>query len=198
MTAPSLRRCTIHHATGGRRVSAIERDAEPSEVPYRTAVADRVPLRDIMPDQLICALADLEIAAVVRTMMDHRLGCLPVVDEQRRPIGVITKLDLVEQLDAGMRAASIDCALPADLAARTAEDVMTPHVLTLEQGATITRAAELMMTEDTHHVLAVSRSGALVGVVSSKDIVGWVLAHGSLAVRRDASCGPAMWHPLEG
>jgi CBS-domain-containing membrane protein len=34
----------------------------------------------------------------------------------------------------------------------------------------------MMTCEDLHHVLVVSPSGSLVGVVSSKDIVTWLIA----------------------
>jgi CBS domain-containing protein len=39
----------------------------------------------------------------------------------------------------------------------------------------VAHAATMMMSEDTHHVMVVSPTEELVGVVSSRDIVGWVL-----------------------
>ena len=37
-----------------------------------------------------------------------------------------------------------------------------------------THAAQMMMAEDTHHVMVVSPNEQLVGVVSTRDIVGWL------------------------
>ena len=55
----------------------------------------------------------------------------------------------------------------------------------------------MMRTEDTHHVLVLDAVGVLVGVVSAKDIVRWVVDHDTVAVRREAG-RPPRWHPLEG
>ncbi|HEY5926242.1 MAG TPA: CBS domain-containing protein [Kofleriaceae bacterium] len=36
-----------------------------------------------------------EAATVGRTLLDHRFGCLPVVDEDRRLVGIITERDFI-------------------------------------------------------------------------------------------------------
>src|SRR5688572_28609603 len=124
-----------------------------------------------MADDLLCVRADLEIATVVSLMIGQHIGCLPVVDGRRHPIGIITKFDLVEQLDAAMQLASGDSGLPSDLAAQIAEDVMMPIALTLDQHATIAHASSMMISENTHHVMVVSDDGTLIGVASARDIV---------------------------
>ena len=192
-----VRRCTVYSGRGEQHVAAMEIAPDDAGFPYHKPVADRVSLRTIMSADLVCARPDLEIAAVVALMTRHHIGCIPVVDERRRPVGVITKFDVCEQLGAALRAAACDRPLPADLAARTAEDVMMPIALTLDEHATIAHAAAMMMSEDTHHVLVIESSGVLVGVVSAKDIVGWVVTH-DVRASRDTPCGPPVWHPLEG
>jgi CBS domain-containing protein len=57
---------------------------------------------------------------------------------------------------------------------------MMPIALTLEESSTVGDAASMMTCEDLHHVLVVSRSGALVGVVSAKDIVTWLVRNDGL------------------
>jgi len=128
-----------------------------------------------MSRNLICARPDLTIAAVVRLMMKHHIGCLPVVDERQRPIGMITKLDLVEQIDAAMSAKGEGSPLPQDLQPRCADEVMMPLAFTLSEYATVAHAASMMMSEDTHHVIVVASTEEIVGVVSTRDIVGWLL-----------------------
>jgi CBS domain-containing protein len=193
-----VQRCTVYRGRGHADELALEPGPVEREMPYHAPVADRVSIRAIMSRDLLCVRPDLDISSVVGLMIEHRLGCLPVVDERRRPIGIITKFDLVEQLDAAMRLASGGCPLPSDLTAQTADDVMMPIALTLDEHATIAHTASMMVSEEIHHVLVVSRDGTLIGVVSAKDIVRWVTEHDVLAVRRDASCGPPAWHPLEG
>jgi len=196
-TTQRIRRCTVHRSRGQVVELPGELEEVEREMPYRAPVADRVAVREIMSRDLVCAQMDLEISAVVN-LIGGRVGCLPVVDERRHPIGIITKSDLVEQLDAAMRFADAGSALPSDLLALTADDVMMPMALTVNEQATIAYACAMMMNENTHHVLVISNDGTLVGVVSAKDIVQWVTKHNVLAVRRDASCGPPEWHPLEG
>lgn len=193
------RTCIVYRGSGVRddelstQLAPLER-----ELPRHAPVAGRVTHRRIMSRDLVCARADLALEAVVALMMRHRVGCLPIVDENRRPVGVITKFDLVEQLDAAMRAAHAREPLPPELAARTAGDLMVPVALTLHDGATVAHAAAMMMTEETHHVLVVDRDGILLGVVSAKDVVRWVVDHDVLAVRRERHNRRPAWHPLEG
>lgn len=139
--------------------------------------AGELPLTAFMTRDLLCVRPDLDIARVLELMVGQHVGCLPVVDARGRPIGIITKFDVVEQLDAAMRLTRAGEPLPEDIAARTAEDVMMPLALTLVQHASLAHAAALMASEDTHHVLVVDSLGILVGVISSQDIVRWVAQH---------------------
>jgi CBS domain-containing protein len=185
---PQVWRCTVYRGHGHTDELAMELnpldplDPLDREPPYRATIAARASIRTLMSRELLCVRPDLEIAAVVGLMIGHRVGCLPVVDERRRPIGIITKFDLVEQLDAAMRLSKGGCPLPTDLSPQTAEDVMMPIALTLDEHATIAHTAMMMMSEEIHHVLVISRDGTLVGVVSARDIVRWVAEHAELSI----------------
>ena len=193
-----VRKCTVYRGRGQPVELSMELMPADPPTPSHVPIADRVSLREIMPRELICAWPDLDIAEVVGLMVRNGIGCIPVVAERRRPIGVITKYDIVEQLDALMRAASRGAPLPADLAARTAEDVMMPLALTLDEHVPVSHAAAMMKSEGIHHVLVVGSEGRLVGVVSSRDIVAWVAEQDRRAARRDASCEPPAWRRQEG
>jgi len=129
---------------------------------------------------LVSVRPELSIDKVVNLMVGRHIGCVPVVNERGRPIGIITKFDLVEQLDAAMHLAAGGCPLPVDLQAQTADDVMMPIALTLDEHASVSHASSMMISEETHHVLVISDDGTLVGVVSAKDIVRWVSEHGDI------------------
>jgi CBS domain-containing protein len=178
-------RCTVYPASGEPTILQLELDppVEPP-VPVHSTIADRVPLRSIMSHELVCVQPELEVPAVVSLMMKHRVGCMPVVDARRRPLGVITKLDLVEQLDATMHGGHEGFPTPQELAARTAEELMLPFPLALDEHASVAHAAAMMTSEDVHHVLVLARDGSLVGVVSSKDVVDWLAGNDRLLARR--------------
>jgi len=171
-----IRRCTVYHGHGEADVHSVELESQDEPAPHVRTAADHVPVSSVMHDDLVCARPDLEVASVVSLMVRNHVGCIPIVDERRHPIGVITKFDLAEQLDAFMRAASGGCSLPTDLAVRTADELMLPLALTLGADATVADAAAMMESEGLHHVLVVGTTGELVGVVSSKDVVDWLVA----------------------
>ncbi len=172
---PVSRTCTIYRGHG--QVPLVVPIAGPMALPAVTAriSATFVPLHAVMSRNLICARPDLDIAAVIHLMMKHRIGCLPVVDDRQRPVGIITKSDIVEQLDAAVSSEGQGFPLPQELQARCAEEMMMPLAFTLSEDATVAQAASMMILEDTHHVLVVSPEEGLVGVVSSRDIVRWLL-----------------------
>ena len=67
-----------HGATFATATRICDEPASP--VPHRT-IADRVPVVEVMTRDVTCGRPDLSIEAVVRIITDHRIGCLPIVDE---------------------------------------------------------------------------------------------------------------------
>ena len=152
----------VYRGSGARSERELPFEGPDLASPHEPSIADLVPATEIMSRTMTCARRDLTTDKVVDLMVRDRIGCLPVVEESGRPIGVITKLDLVEQLLAGHDR-------PA-----TANELMMPLALTLGEHATIAHAAALMAVEDVHHVPIVDDTGVMIGVVSSIDIVRWL------------------------
>jgi acetoin utilization protein AcuB len=57
----------------------------------------RAPLREVMTEA-ITAPASAALTEVVRTMRDDKLGAMPIVDDDGRPLGIITGTDLLRVL----------------------------------------------------------------------------------------------------
>ena len=138
---------------------AAQRDPALARVP---SIADLVPVTEIMTRDITCARRDVDAAQLVELFVDNHIGCVPIVEDPGRPIGMVTKADLVEQL------------APGKPSALTANDVMMPFALTLGEQATIAHAAAMMASEDIHHVPILDDEGCLIGIVSSMDIVRWL------------------------
>ena len=77
--------------------------------PARQALDDdgrglTVPVLDIMQRNVWSVTSDAPVSEAARIMLDHRFGCLPVVDERERLVGIVTEIDLlrllIEQLSA--------------------------------------------------------------------------------------------------
>jgi CBS domain-containing protein len=147
-------------------------------------IADLVPVTQIMAREVTCAHRDLAAPAVVDLIVRNRIGCIPVVDELGRPIGMITKLDLVEQMIAIERdPAEIEAA--AYWRPTTANDLMIPLAITLGERATIAHAAALMASDDVHHIPIIDDSARIIGIVSTMDVVRWLAKNDGFGQGRD-------------
>jgi CBS domain-containing protein len=126
------------------------------------SIADRIPVTVVMTHSVVSARREMPTDEVVELVIRKRLGCVPVIEDFGRPIGMITRVDLVEQL------------LGAGARPTTANELMLPLAITLGERATVAHAAALMATEDVHHLPIVDSGGRLIGIVSSLDIVRWL------------------------
>jgi len=143
------------------------------DLPRVPTIADLIPLTEIMSRHITCARRDLGADRVAELMIANHIGCVPVVEEPGRPVGMITKQDFLEQATA----------VADDLTPRTAAELMMPLALTLDEHATVAHAAALMACEDIHHVPVVDADGRLIGLVSSMDIVRWLARNDGFASR---------------
>lgn len=140
-------------------------------VPAVPTIAALVPVTEVMTRSIVSARRDLRISALVELMLRHRIGCVPIVDEPGRPVGMVTKLDLVEQLLGPASEA------PPPM---TAGDLMMPLAITLGERASVAHVAALMAAEDVHHIPICNGDGCLVGLVSSIDIARWLARNDGL------------------
>lgn len=55
-------------------------------------------LAEIMSPRVLSATPNTDIREIARVMMDERVGALPILDVDRRPVGIISKQDLLRSL----------------------------------------------------------------------------------------------------
>jgi CBS domain-containing protein len=122
-------------------------------------IAGLVPVTEIMSQQLVTARPDLPADRLVELFRDRHVGCVPVVNDAGRPLGIVTKQDVVECMDEGRP---------------TARELMMPLAMSLGPRATVGQAAAMMSLERIHHVLIVDDDRQLIGVISSLDIARWL------------------------
>lgn len=92
-------------------------------------------------------------------MADARIGCMIVVDDARRPVGIVTQRDVLTRVVL----AGVDLGRPI-------ADVMTASPRTLPDTAVAYDAALQMATHGIRHLLVVDGQGVLQGVVSERDL----------------------------
>ena len=126
--------------------------------PLFSSAADRTPLSDVMTGDVVCVEPDLGLADLTELLLELHIGGAPVVDDECRPLGVVSRSDLIAVSDRSATVASI----------------MMPMAFTLPETASLSRAAALMAFEGVHRIPVVSSDGRVVGIVSSLDIARWL------------------------
>jgi CBS domain-containing protein len=56
---------------------------------------------DVMTREVLTVNPDTTIKEAAKIIVDHHIGCLPVVDAERRLLGIVTEFDLVRLIAEG-------------------------------------------------------------------------------------------------
>jgi len=124
-----------------------------------------IPLRvsDIMVRDVVTARKDEKIKDVALKMYEKKVGSVVIVDEEGKPVGIITERDMVYVCARGL---SPDT--PAWM-------VMTENPITISENALVTEAMEKMRQLDIRHLPVVDSTGKLVGIISFRDVLDTAL-----------------------
>ena len=100
----------------------------------------------IAPDRLVRDALDL--------MRAHHISGLPVVDGEKRPVGILTRRDLRFERNLEQRVA----------------DVMTKKLVTVPESVTAQQSIELLHKHRIEKLIVVDEAGRLKGLITIKDI----------------------------
>jgi CBS domain-containing protein len=128
-----------------------------SEIALRT----KMMVRDIMSSPVVTINEDETANKAAANMDMHDLGAVIVQNKAGKSIGIITERDLVIRVIAKN--------LKPDTV--KTKEIMTTPLVTIEPEATISDAARRMNRLDIRR-LGVIYKGNLVGIISSKDVLG--------------------------
>jgi len=128
-----------------------------SELGLRT----RMVVKDVMSSPVVTTDEEAPSNKIAKLMSDNKFGCAIVTNKDGKPLGIITERDLVSRVLAkNLKPEGIK-----------AKEVMTSPLATIDPDATISDAARRMSRLDVRR-LGVLYKGDLVGLISSKDILG--------------------------
>jgi CBS domain-containing protein len=122
----------------------------------------------IMTRTVYCVRPEVSVEMVTRLLRDHQVGAFPVVDARGRPIGILSKTDLIGA---------------EDVAGATVGEVMIPIVFAVAHDAPIGEAAALMSGEEIHRVPVLDEADTVCGILSTMDIVRWLAELGGYTRR---------------
>jgi CBS domain-containing protein len=142
-----------------------------SLLPRRTRV------REIMTREPRKVDTTTTLDEVARLLLSSTFTGLPVVDGEKRPVGVIAQGDLIYKAGLPMRlgllaqsdSAKVEAALEA-LASKKAGEVMTQPAVTIEEDSLVTQAVDRMVRKGVKRLPVIDAAGRLVGMLSRVDV----------------------------
>lgn len=135
----------------------------------------------LMRRDVVCVHPELDIDDIVLLFLQQTIGGVPVVDADDRPLGMISKTDLVAMyarhrgtlpiIDSFDSFDAFDASLPAAAPPAVARDLMSSVVFTLREDESIARAASFFAAKRLHRAPVVDVNGKVIGVLTSLDFV---------------------------
>ena len=100
------------------------------------------------------------IAAAAKVMRSYRIGCVVIVAEGQKPVGIFSERDLLRVVADGL-----------DVATTRVKDVMTPDPVTVDAAEPLESVFGTLAKGRFRH-LPITDNGRLIGIISLSDIAG--------------------------
>ncbi|HVP66729.1 MAG TPA: CBS domain-containing protein [Anaeromyxobacteraceae bacterium] len=144
-------------------------------------MADPVPFQDLPVDKLMTAKPqtldpDSTLADAATALLEGGFRHLPVVDDARRPVGIISERDLRARLGTdlyGFTQATVEAL------SEPVSGVMTPDPITVPLGTRTAAVLDTFADERVGALLVVDASDRICGVLSYVDLLLWLRDHPS-------------------
>jgi CBS domain-containing protein len=105
-----------------------------------------------------------------KKMRDKKVGSLVVLDNNNRPIGILTERDLVRKV----------CANDANSSKIFVKEIMSSHLVTIGSSSSVEIAADTMAQNKVRHLLVVEEDENInevnkpLGIITPSDFVGYL------------------------
>ena len=143
---------------------------------------------EVMQQPVITVTEDASLEEVARTMLQHGIGCLPVVNPQGMLAGIITESDFAAQ-EKGIPFSTFRAPqvlgqwisshgveqIYAAARRKQAREIMKTNVVTLAENDSLDRAVELMLQHDINRIPVV-RNGMPIGILARRDLLRLMLS----------------------
>ncbi|MFT3843048.1 MAG: CBS domain-containing protein [Myxococcaceae bacterium] len=164
----------------------------PSPLPPRTGqhlsvdgalalLLEHTKVSEVMTTEVTCVAPDLPAKALAELLIQKRFSGVPVVDREGKPIGMVSKTDLLREAHE-----TYAWKCPTG----TVAEVMTESAFGLPESSSLAHAAALMAYERVHRVPILSADGKVVGIVTPIDLARWLATRAGYVVPRGSGEGP--------
>jgi len=136
-------------------------------------------VKDVMTGEVVAVRRDASYKEMAAWLRQYRVSAFPVIDENRRVIGVVSEADLLAKEALAGDHAGIPAAITGILHHKeykkaegvTAGDLMTHPAVTVRPEDAVEHAARLMYTLQVKRLPVDDAGGYLVGIVSRADLL---------------------------
>jgi CBS domain-containing protein len=118
-------------------------------------------IEEIMNKEVATTKPDDHLVDAAKTMLERKIGCVVVV-EREKVVGIVTESDLIRCAASGL-----------DPNQKLVKDVMNSPPVTCTPEAPVEEAYAHMRKNNIRHLPIVGEDGALVGIVTMKDLISF-------------------------
>ncbi|MFF4472076.1 CBS domain-containing protein [Streptomyces sp. NPDC001599] len=133
-------------------------------------------VRDLMSDAVVRVQRGTPFKEIAHLLLEYDITAVPVVDEENRPVGVVSEADLLQKMwggepDGAPEHAEWPRASAGKADATDAAGLMTSPPLCALESWSVVDAARVMARHRIKRLLVVDGDGRLAGVVSRSDLL---------------------------
>jgi CBS domain-containing protein len=138
-----------------------------------------VRVKDLMTRDVVTVATGTPLKDAATLLTERRISGLPVVDDERRVIGVLSEGDILFKTRGGREhpgfferlLSASPKELDLKLTARTAGEAMSAPPLTINPRRPVTEAATTMIEEGVNRLPVVDHNERLIGIITRADLV---------------------------
>jgi CBS domain-containing protein len=145
--------------------------------PFRMTL-DATTAADLMTDNPVSIRAEASVMEATALLTDRGFSAAPVIDEAGRPIGVVSRADILVHDREFHRAPVLPEGrdMPEGFGVEDCDravvgDIMTPGIFAVGPDTPTAKVVEQMLALRVHRLFVVDEDGLLVGVVSALDVL---------------------------
>jgi signal-transduction protein with cAMP-binding, CBS, and nucleotidyltransferase domain len=121
-----------------------------------------IPVAQLMTSSIRTVTPDTAVTDAAGTFVTENIGSVIVVDDDDRPVGILTTTDLAEIVSTNV----LDADAPV-------ERYMTDRVITVGAQDSIRDAAARMLRHGVHHLPVTDDDGTVSGMLSTMDLTAY-------------------------
>ena len=143
-------------------------------------------IKDIMARDVKSILPEMNAREAIERLFDMKISGLPVIDQHGKLVGMFTEKDILRNIfpsylsQVGKFVYVEDPKWiknkAAELSRLKVADLMRKEVVTVDQEASLTEVARIMLTQKARRMPVLDKDGKVAGIVAREDVVKKLIA----------------------